>query len=129
MESAVFEQDDYFKIDPEAHLVGDMKPLEHFPGVQMWWRAIHNIARPLMLGTPPEILEGIDPRDLEKNADPEALRDPPRRVVLVDPAAYNLPKGRVERVPQRRPTLPLDILDVRLGPPVRTLRATRESMS
>ena len=73
MTSAVFEQDDYFKIDPEAHFVGDMKPLEHFPGVQMWWRAIHNIARPLMLGTPAGALEGIDPSDLTENTDPEAM--------------------------------------------------------
>ncbi len=73
MDSAVFEQDDYFKIDPEAHLVGDMGPLEHFPGVQMWWRAIGNIARPLMLGTPPEILASIPAEDVTKNPDPEAL--------------------------------------------------------
>jgi uncharacterized protein len=31
-----FEHDDYFKIDPEFHLVGDMQPYAHFPGVQMW---------------------------------------------------------------------------------------------
>jgi hypothetical protein len=43
MSDPVFEQDDYFKIDPELHLVGDIGPLEHFPGVQMWWRAIDNM--------------------------------------------------------------------------------------
>ena len=63
MAETVFEHDDYFKIDPEAHFVGDMKPFEHFPGVQMWWRAIHNIARPLMMGAPPGALEGISPED------------------------------------------------------------------
>lgn len=73
MGDMVFEQDDYFKIDPEPHLIGDMKPLEHFPGVQMWWRAIGNIKRPLMLGTPPDALAGIAPNDLTKNPDPEAL--------------------------------------------------------
>lgn len=73
MENTAFERDDYFKIDPEPHLIGDMTPLEHFPGVQMWWRAIGNIRRPLMLGTPPEALAGVAPGDLTKNPDPEAL--------------------------------------------------------
>lgn len=73
MESKALVQDDYFKIDPEAHLVGDMEPLRHFPGVQMWWRAIGNIHRPLLLGTPPDALTGIPPEDLTVNADPEAL--------------------------------------------------------
>ena len=35
-----FQHDDYFKIDPELHLVGDMQLYNHFPGVQMWWKAI-----------------------------------------------------------------------------------------
>lgn len=30
-----FEKDDYFKIDPEAHLIGDISLIQHFPGVQM----------------------------------------------------------------------------------------------
>jgi predicted TIM-barrel fold metal-dependent hydrolase len=71
--SAVFEQDDYFKIDPEMHLIGDMTPLEHFPGVQMWWRAIGNIARPLILGLPEGTPAGVEPADLTKNADPDML--------------------------------------------------------
>jgi len=70
---AVFEQDDYFKIDPEAHMVGDMQPLQHFPGVQMWWRAIDNIRRPLTLGTPPEAMAGLVAEDLTVSHDPEAL--------------------------------------------------------
>ncbi len=44
-------KDDYFKIDPECHLIGDMEPLNYYPGVQMWWRAIENIKRPLLTGT------------------------------------------------------------------------------
>ena len=44
-----FEKDDYLKIDPEPHLIGDMSPVNHFPGVQMWWRAIDNITRPLIM--------------------------------------------------------------------------------
>lgn len=54
---SMFPQDDYFKIDPEAHLVGRMGPLEHFPGVRMWWKAVENIRRPLTLGTPLEVFE------------------------------------------------------------------------
>ena len=73
MQEAVFEQDDYFKIDPEAHMVGDMQPLQHFPGVQMWWRAIENIRRPLTLGTPPEAMAGLVAADLAVSHDPEAL--------------------------------------------------------
>ena len=73
MNSAVFEKDDYFKIDPELHLVGDIGPLEHFPGVQMWWRAIDNIKRPLLQGTPEGALDGVDPAHLSKTPDPEDL--------------------------------------------------------
>jgi predicted TIM-barrel fold metal-dependent hydrolase len=68
-----FEQDDYFKIDPEAHLVGDMSLYDHYPGVQMWWRAIENIRRPLMLGAPPELLSQMHPDDLTASPDPDAL--------------------------------------------------------
>jgi len=73
VETTPFGSDDYFKIDPEAHMVGDMQPLAHFPGVQMWWRAIGNIRRPLMLGTPPEAVNGLVPEDITVNPDPEAL--------------------------------------------------------
>jgi hypothetical protein len=30
----------YFKIDPECHLIGELESVNHFPGVQMWWRTI-----------------------------------------------------------------------------------------
>ncbi len=65
--------DDYFKIDPEAHLIGDMEPINHFAGVKMWWKAIDAIARPLYFGTPPEALAGVEPHEFEKSADPENL--------------------------------------------------------
>ena len=68
-----FEKDDYFKIDPEAHLIGDMTPINHFPGVQMWWRAIANITRPLILGTPAETLARLEPHEMQKNPDPANL--------------------------------------------------------
>jgi hypothetical protein len=71
--TAKFEKDDYFKIDPEAHLIGDMTPINYFPGVQMWWRAIANITRPLILGTPAETLARLEPHEMQKNPDPANL--------------------------------------------------------
>ncbi len=68
-----FERDDFFKIDPEAHLIGDMEPINHFPGVQMWWRAIDAIKLPFIMGIKPEMLEGMEPKELTKQLDPEAL--------------------------------------------------------
>ena len=68
-----FEKDDFFKIDPEPHLLGEMEPINHFPGVQMWWRAIDNIRMPLMLGFKPSIFEGLDPKELNKDEDPDSL--------------------------------------------------------
>ncbi len=68
-----FEKDDFFKIDPEGHLIGEMETINHFPGVQMWWRAIDNIRMPLLLGTKPEMFEGMEPKEFTKQEDPEAL--------------------------------------------------------
>lgn len=68
-----FEKDDYFKIDPEAHLVGDSHPLEYFPGVKLWWHSISAIKRPMMLGLPKSFMEGIEPHEMQKDADPAAL--------------------------------------------------------
>ncbi len=65
--------DDFFKIDPEAHLVGDMAPLVHFPGVQMWWRAIEGCKRALLTGLPASVLQGVGPEGLKKDTSPEAL--------------------------------------------------------
>ena len=72
-EQARFAKDDFFKIDPEAHLIGDMEPINHFPGVQMWWRAIDNIRMPLMLGVKPELFVGLDAKEIGKEEDPAAL--------------------------------------------------------
>jgi predicted TIM-barrel fold metal-dependent hydrolase len=68
-----FELDDYFKIDPEPHLIGGMEPINHFPGVQMWWKAIDAIRRPLILGSPLDLFELLEPEELTKQVDPEAL--------------------------------------------------------
>jgi len=69
--------DNFFKIDPECHLIGDIEAVNHFPGVQMWWRAIDNIKRPLLTGCPPELLmkmaSGIEPWEMEKSASPENI--------------------------------------------------------
>ena len=70
-----FGQDDYFKIDPEPHLLGNMEDISHFPGVQMWWKAIDNIKRPLLSGTPPDVLQdmGFEGWEMEKSSDPGNL--------------------------------------------------------
>jgi hypothetical protein len=67
--------DDFFKIDPEPHLIGDMAQVNHFPGVQMWWRAIEAIKRPLLTGTPPEVFQGMEAWEMEKSTDPNRLVD------------------------------------------------------
>lgn len=71
--SDAFERDGFFKIDPEPHLIGEMETINHFPGVQMWWRAIDNIRMPLMLGAKLELFEGMEPEEFTKQEDPEAL--------------------------------------------------------
>ncbi len=70
---AEFQKDSFFKIDPEPHLVGNMEHVIHFPGVQMWWRAIEGIRRPLLSGMPQEALVGIEPWEMEKSTDPTKL--------------------------------------------------------
>ncbi|RJP79432.1 MAG: amidohydrolase [Desulfobacteraceae bacterium] len=66
-------KDDYFKIDPEPHLIGDMTHINHFPGVRMWWRAIDNIARPMVTGMPPEAFLGLEEWEMMKTDDPQKL--------------------------------------------------------
>ena len=75
--SGAFETDNYFKIDPETHLIGDMEAINHFPGVQMWWKAIESISRPLFTGCPPHMvtayLDGMEEWEVVKSADPENI--------------------------------------------------------
>jgi predicted TIM-barrel fold metal-dependent hydrolase len=66
-------RDDYFKIDPEAHLVGDSEPFEYFPGVKLWWHSIAAIKRPMMQGMPQSFMQTLEPDELKKAADPESL--------------------------------------------------------
>jgi Predicted metal-dependent hydrolase of the TIM-barrel fold len=70
---STFTGDDYFKIDPEAHLVGDMGPLLHYPGVQMWWRSIDGIKRALNTAMPARCFEGFEPHEMKKDPSPEGL--------------------------------------------------------
>ena len=71
--SADFQKDDFFKIDPEAHLLGDIESIKHFPGVQMWWKAVEGCKRALFTGMPPAKLQELEPHEADKTADPEAL--------------------------------------------------------
>ena len=43
-----FEKDDFFKIDCEPHLIGDMEHINHFPGAQMQGKAT---MRKVLLGS------------------------------------------------------------------------------
>jgi predicted TIM-barrel fold metal-dependent hydrolase len=65
--------DGFFKIDPECHLIGDMEPVNHFPGVQMWWRAIDGIMRPTMQGMPEKYYKLIEDWEMQKSTDPENI--------------------------------------------------------
>lgn len=71
--SGKYEDDGFFKIDPECHLIGDMDSIRHFPGVQMWWRAIDGIMRPLMQGAPEKYYDMLEPWELQKSSDPENI--------------------------------------------------------
>lgn len=66
-------EDGFFKIDPECHIIGDMEPINHFPGVQMWWRAIDGIMRPTLQGAPEYLLNAIEPWEMTKSTDPENI--------------------------------------------------------
>jgi hypothetical protein len=71
MEAKDFPKDNYFKIDVEAHLVGDLRHIEYFPGVQAWWRGIAGVTRPLISGMKPPYIPL--PEELEKRVAPEDL--------------------------------------------------------
>ncbi|MCD8013157.1 MAG: amidohydrolase family protein [Lachnospiraceae bacterium] len=66
-------EDGFFKIDPECHIIGDMEPINHFPGVQMWWDAIDGIMRPTIQGAPGNYMETLEPWELQKSTDPENI--------------------------------------------------------
>lgn len=71
--SGTFQLDDFFKIDPEPHLIGDMEPLNHFPGVQMWWKSIEGCKKALLYGTPPSMFAELDPKEMVKQHSPEFM--------------------------------------------------------
>ncbi len=67
---------DFFKIDPEAHLIGNISQFDYFPGVKMWWKAIDNISRPLVTGTSKNLMKNYpqaEPWEVKKNSDPKNL--------------------------------------------------------
>ena len=66
-------EDGFFKIDPECHIIGDMEAVNHFPGVQMWWRAIDGIMRPTLQGAPEKYMSLIEPWEMQKSTDPENI--------------------------------------------------------
>ena len=66
-----FEKDDYFKIDVEAHIIGDMKHIEYFPGVQAWWKGVAGASRMLLMNVPEDYK--LEPEDLVKRGTPEDL--------------------------------------------------------
>ena len=66
-----FEKDDFFKVDIEMHIVGDMTPIEYFPGVQAWWRGIAGVTRQFLLGLKPEDMPTAE--EITKRAEPEAV--------------------------------------------------------
>jgi len=73
MDSKAAEKDDFFKIDPECHLIGDMEPVNHFPGVRMWWKAINSISRPLTSGNMAAVLQGTESWEMQKDTSPDNI--------------------------------------------------------
>lgn len=71
--SEKYNNDGFFKIDPECHLIGDMETINHFPGVEMWWRAIDGIMRPILQGVPKKYSQLMEPWEMQKNSDPEGI--------------------------------------------------------
>jgi len=73
--SKEFPKDDYFKIDPEPHLFGDIDDISHFPGVQMWFKALPEAKRAIISEMPETVLQKVrfEPWEIEKNTDPEML--------------------------------------------------------
>jgi len=67
-------KDDFFKIDVECHIIGDQEQINHYPGVQMWWKGVQGVTRALWkVGTPPEIDAVSEPREFTKQYGPEVL--------------------------------------------------------
>ena len=86
-----FKKDDFFKIDPEPHLMGNLDHYNHFPGVQMWWRAAPNVKRALLLGLKPETFQVLEPHEMEKSTDPATSSTPWTNTAWTSPACYPNP--------------------------------------
>jgi predicted TIM-barrel fold metal-dependent hydrolase len=66
-----FEKDAFFKVDVEMHIVGDMAPIEYYPGVKAWWQGIAGITRHFMMGLKPEYFPTVE--EITKRTEPEAI--------------------------------------------------------
>lgn len=73
--AAGFVKDNYFKVDPEFHIVGDMSHIQHFPGVGAWWQSVKGITPALNTGIPASAWEGLEPWEREKQNDPDRLME------------------------------------------------------
>jgi hypothetical protein len=65
-------KDDFFKIDPECHLIADVSLFDHHRGVKMWWGAVPNIFRALTSGLKEDEV-GLEPSEWEHTPDPENI--------------------------------------------------------
>lgn len=66
-------KDDFFKVDCEFHLVGDVSRFDYYPGCKRWWRAADGISKMMMSGLKVEHFEGLENWEMEKQSDPEVL--------------------------------------------------------
>lgn len=68
-----FNKDDFFKIDPESHLVGDHQPFDYFPGARLWWHSIRCITRPMNQGMPKQYMDDLEPQEMKPDPNPASL--------------------------------------------------------
>lgn len=66
-------QDDYFKIDNETHIIGDLDAVAHFPGVQQWWRGVFGTDRAMTYNTPEWAKEGMEQWETERRDNVEDI--------------------------------------------------------
>ena len=74
MSKPIFDKDDYFKIDVEAHLSGDKTYINYFPGVQQWWKGVDGTRRAFGAGAKRKVSE-VREKELEKAPEEDKLID------------------------------------------------------
>ncbi len=70
-EQAHFIKDNFFKVDVEMHIVGDMTSIEYYPGVKAWWQGLAGVTRSFMTGLKPEHFPSAE--EITKRDEPEAI--------------------------------------------------------